>query len=155
VDDLEYSLCNKCGADPVLVEQAKRNQVRFSDAKREIDGLLSSADIRKARRYLGLTQHAASSVFGGGLNAFSKYERGEVIQSKAMDKLIRVSCRSSVFGGGLNAFSKYERGEVIQSKAMDKLIRVSCRYSDAWTYVNSIEDDQHFRALSLKSLDLN
>ena len=30
VDDLEYSLCNKCGADPVLVEQAKRNQVRFS-----------------------------------------------------------------------------------------------------------------------------
>jgi len=121
VDGLEYSLCKKCGADPVLAEQAKRNQVRFSDAKREIDGLLSSADIRKARRYLGLTQHAASSVFGGGLNAFSKYERGEVIQSKAMDKLIRVSCR----------------------------------YSDAWTYVNSIEDDQHFRALSLKSLDLN
>jgi len=95
VDGLEYSLCDKCGADPVLAKQAKRNQVRFSDAKREIDGLLSSADIRKARRYLGLTQHAASSIFGGGLNAFSKYERGEVIQSKAMDKLIRVSCRYS------------------------------------------------------------
>ena len=121
VDDLEYSLCNKCGADPVLVEQAKRNQVRFSDTKREIDGLLSSADIRKARRYLGLTQHAASNVFGGGLNAFSKYERGEVIQSKAMDKLIRVSCR----------------------------------YSDAWTYVNSIEDNQNLKVLSLKSRDLN
>jgi len=121
VDDLEYSLCNKCGADPVLAEQAKRNQVRFSDAKRKIDGLLSSADIRKARRYLGLTQHAASSVFGGGLNAFSKYERGEVIQSKAMDKLIRLSCR----------------------------------YPDAWTYVNSIEDDQNLKALSLKSRDLN
>jgi HTH-type transcriptional regulator/antitoxin MqsA len=29
-------------------------------------------------------------VFGGGRNAFSKYERGEVSQSVAMDKLIRV-----------------------------------------------------------------
>ena len=120
VDDLEYSLCNKCGADPVLVEQAKRNQVRFSDAKRKIDGLLSSSDIRKARRYLGLTQHAASSVFGGGLNAFSKYERGEVIQSEAMDKLIRVTCR----------------------------------YSEAWNYLNSIEDGQNSKALSLRSRDL-
>jgi len=62
---------------------------------------------------------------------------------------------SSIFGGGLNAFSKYERGEVIQSKAMDKLIRVSCRYSDAWTYVNSTEDNQNLKALSLKSRDLN
>ena len=95
VPDLEYSQCNNCGADPVLAKQAKRNQVRYSDAKRAIDGLLSSSDIRKARRYLGLTQHAASSVFGGGLNAFSKYERGEVIQSEAMDKLIRISCRYS------------------------------------------------------------
>ena len=93
VPDLEYSQCNNCGADPVLADQAKRNQVRFSDARRKIDGLLSSSDIRKARRYLGLTQHAAANVFGGGLNAFSKYERGEVIQSKAMDKLIRLSCR--------------------------------------------------------------
>ncbi len=76
VSDLEYSQCNRCSADPVLAEQAKRNQVRFSDTKREIDGLLSSSEIRKARRYLGLTQHAASGVFGGGLNAFSKYERG-------------------------------------------------------------------------------
>jgi len=95
VSDLEYSQCSNCGADPVLAEQAKRNQVRFADAKRAIGGLLSCADIRKARRYLGLTQHAASSVFGGGLNAFSKYERGEVIQSEAMDKLIRVTCRYS------------------------------------------------------------
>jgi HTH-type transcriptional regulator/antitoxin MqsA len=117
VPGLEYSQCDNCGADPVLAEQTKRNQVRFSDAKRAIDGLLSSSDIRKARHYLGLTQHAAASMFGGGLNAFSKYERGEVIQSEAMDKLIRVTCR----------------------------------YSEAWNYLNSIEDD---KALSLKSRDL-
>jgi HTH-type transcriptional regulator/antitoxin MqsA len=117
VPGLEYSQCDSCGADPVLAEQAKHNQVRFSDAKRKSDGLLSSSDIRKARSYLGLTQHAASSVFGGGLNAFSKYERGEVIQSEAMDKLIRVTCR----------------------------------YSEAWNYLNSIDDGQNGKALSLES----
>ena len=38
-----------------------------------------------------LTQEEAAKVFGGGVNAFSKYERGEVTQSAAMDKLIRVA----------------------------------------------------------------
>ena len=61
---------------------------------------------------------------------------------------------TSVFGGGLNAFSKYERGEIIQSEAMDKLIRVTCRYSEAWNYLNSINDGQNGRTLSLKSRDL-
>ncbi len=110
VPDLEFSQCSNCDADPVLADQAKRNQVRFSDAKRKIDGLLSAADIRNARRYLGLTQHAASSVFGGGLNAFSKYERGEVIQSKAMDKLIRLSCRYPDAWNYLNSIEDARNG---------------------------------------------
>jgi HTH-type transcriptional regulator/antitoxin MqsA len=122
VPDLEYSLCNKCGADPVLAEQAKHNQVRFSDAKRKIDGLLSSSDIRKARRYLGLTQHAASGVFGGGLNAFSKYERGEVIQSEAMDKLIRVTCRYSEAWNYLNSVESGRNDKALSLKSRD-LIR--------------------------------
>ena len=112
VPDLEYCLCGNCGADPVLTKQAKRNQVRFSDAKRAVNGLLSSADIRKARRYLGLTQHAASSMFGGGLNAFSKYERGEVIQSEAMDKLIRVSCR---YPEAWNYLNSIENGQGVKT----------------------------------------
>ena len=121
VPNLEYSLCHKCGADPVLAEQAKRNQVRFSDAKRKIDGLLSSSDIRKARRYLGLTQHAASNVFGGGLNAFSKYERGEVIQSEAMDKLIRVTCRYSEAWKYLNSIESGQNDEALSLKSRDSM----------------------------------
>ena len=121
VPDLEYSQCNSCGADPVLAEQAKHNQVRFSDAKRKTDGLLSSSDIRKARRYLGLTQHAASSVFGGGLNAFSKYERGEVIQSESMDKLIRVTCRYSEVWNYLSSIGDGQNGEALSLKKRDLL----------------------------------
>lgn len=93
VPNLEYSECTLCSADPVLAAQARRNQVRIADARRAAEYLLSASEIRAARKRLGLTQHAASKVFGGGRNAFSKYERGEVIQSEAMDRLIRVACR--------------------------------------------------------------
>ena len=118
VPDLEYSQCNNCGSDPVLADQGKRNQIRFSDARRKIDGLLSSSDIRKARRYLGLTQHAAANVFGGGLNAFSKYERGEVIQSKAMDKLIRLSCRYPVAWKFLNSIESRSQPQSLVTKEL-------------------------------------
>jgi HTH-type transcriptional regulator/antitoxin MqsA len=119
VTGLEYSRCDSCGADPVLAKQAKRNQLRYSDTKRATDGLLSSADIRTARRYLGLTQHAASSVFGGGLNAFSKYERGEVIQSEAMDKLIRLTCRYPDAWDYLNSIDGSRINEALSLKSRD------------------------------------
>jgi len=119
VPELEFSRCDSCGADPVQAKQAKRNQVRYSDAKRTTDGLLSSADIRTARRYLGLTQHAASSVFGGGLNAFSKYERGEVIQSEAMDKLIRLTCRYPEAWNYLSSVDDRLMNEALSLKSRD------------------------------------
>ena len=89
--DFEYSLCPVCGEEVVLEAQARRNEVRFSDAKRHHDDLLSSIEIIAWRNRWGLTQQQASALCGGGINAFSKYERGEVIQSRAMDLLIRGS----------------------------------------------------------------
>jgi len=91
VDGIEHSVCNSCGAEPVLPEQIRRNDLRIADAKRSADGLLRSDQIRELRTLLGLTQAEAAQVFGGGANAFSKYERGEVIQSAPMDRLMRVT----------------------------------------------------------------
>ena len=90
VEGLEYCECDSCGADPVLKDQLRRNHKRVVDAKRAADGLLTGAEIRKLRERLGLTQKAASELFGGGANAFSKYERGDVVQSVPMDRLLRI-----------------------------------------------------------------
>lgn len=90
VADLECHVCDVCGADPVLEDQARRNQRRYADARRRSDGLLTGDEIRHIRDSLGLTQHEAARIFGGGANAFSKYERGDVVQSVAMDRLIRM-----------------------------------------------------------------
>ncbi len=90
VKGLECCLCDSCGCDPVLTDQIIRNELKIADAKRKRIGLLTSTEIKDIRKKLKLTQKRAAEIFGGGPNAFSKYERGYAIQSEAMDKLIRV-----------------------------------------------------------------
>lgn len=90
VEGLECYLCSVCQADPVFPDQARRNHCRINDARRAADGLLSGAEILGIRKALGLTQAEAGELIGGGPMAFSKYERGEVIQSAVMDRFLRV-----------------------------------------------------------------
>lgn len=89
--DVEFSVCRVCGEEVIFPEQIKRNDCVLRDAWRKIDGLLTAKDIAMLRNKLGLTQLEAAKIFGGGTNAFSKYERSEVIQSVAMDKLMRIA----------------------------------------------------------------
>lgn len=88
--DTEYSVCHVCGFDVVLPEQMRRNEARIRDEHRRIDGLLTGEEIKAIRKQLGLSQIQAAELIGGGTNAFSKYERGEVTQSVAMNKLLLV-----------------------------------------------------------------
>lgn len=89
VTDLEHYECAVCGSDPAFPGQIKRNELKIADAKRRSLRLLTSGEIRDFREELGLSQAEAAELFGGGANAFSKYERGEVIQSVPMDRLLR------------------------------------------------------------------
>lgn len=59
--------------------------------KKEVDGLLTGAEVHALREKLGLSQAEAAQVFGGGPVAFSKYENDDVAQSEAMDKLLRLA----------------------------------------------------------------
>ena len=87
---IAYSICNSCDREFVSTPQISQNELALRAVKKTFDGLLSSEEIVRAREELSLTQEQAARVFGGGRNAFSKYERGEVSQSVAMDKLIRI-----------------------------------------------------------------
>ena len=90
IPNIEYSVCRECGYDVVLPRQQRQSDALVRDARREIDGLLTGQEIKTIREDLGLTQTAAAHLLGGGPNAFSKYERGEVTQSLAMDRLLRL-----------------------------------------------------------------
>ena len=88
LSDSEYSVCRECGFDVVLPHQKRQNEARIRDEHRRIDGLLTGRQIKAIRRRLRLTQAEAARLMGGGDNAFSKYERGEVTQSVAMNQLL-------------------------------------------------------------------
>lgn len=90
VDNLESSVCDSCGAEPILTAQILSNQKLVADAKRIALGLLTGEQIKLIRDCLNLSQKQAALIVGGGVHAFSKYERGEVIQSEPMDKLLRL-----------------------------------------------------------------
>ncbi|MBT9161423.1 MAG: Antitoxin MqsA [Dehalococcoidia bacterium] len=90
VDGLEVMRCDACGEELIEADQARRNYRKMVDIGRTVDGLLTGDAIVHLRKRLGLTQQEAAELFGGGPNAFSKYERGDVVQSIAMDRLLRL-----------------------------------------------------------------
>lgn len=96
LDGLQCLVCDNCEAEIFRPEQIRQNDRIISEAKRRADGLLLAGEIRSIRKSFALTQHQAAEIFGGGANAFSKYERGEVIQSVAMDRLLRLVARYPV-----------------------------------------------------------
>src|SRR5664279_5927675 len=97
IGDLVSWLCDMCGERTMEPQQIRANNAKVAQAKRDhadaqrSDDLLATEDVRQVRALLGLTQAEASQVFRGGANAFSKYERGEVIQSEPMDLLLRLA----------------------------------------------------------------
>lgn len=53
-------------------------------------GLLSPAEIRALRENLGMTQSELAKVTGIGEATISRWERGRLLQNKAMDRLMRL-----------------------------------------------------------------
>jgi HTH-type transcriptional regulator/antitoxin MqsA len=51
--------------------------------------------IAKVRKKLDLDQRQAAEIFGGGVNAFSRYENGKTKPSLALVKLLKVLERHS------------------------------------------------------------
>lgn len=82
--------CDKCGEGVIGGEDRKATQKILQSLRARIDGLLPPDEIKKAREKLHLTQHKAGEIFGGGVNAFSRYERGETPVPKPLSQLLRL-----------------------------------------------------------------
>lgn len=82
--------CNSCKEGILNSNDLKFNKKVLHDWQATTDGFLQSDEVRRIRKKLGLTQHQAAEIFGGGPNAFSRYESGEVLQMKSTDNLLRL-----------------------------------------------------------------
>lgn len=88
--DYQIFECPACGEAVVEKNSVRRAEKLLKDFGRQVDGLLTAVDIKRVRRKLHLTQEQMATVLGGGLKSFARYENGQVVQSKAMDNLLRI-----------------------------------------------------------------
>lgn len=98
VEGLQEHSCKSCGHEWKTqgdfehdLDILKYAFVTERDKKRATEGLLTAKEIEEIRTLYNINQREAAVLFGGGYNAFNKYESGEVLQSFAMDRLLRMT----------------------------------------------------------------
>jgi len=82
--------CDSCGEGILDNSDMEATESLLHDFRCKVDGFLRTSEVRRIRKKLGLTQREAGRLFGGGHNAFSRYERGLARQPKGTDHLLRI-----------------------------------------------------------------
>ncbi len=80
--------CAESILDMVESDRVMREMRAFS--KQINAAIVDSAYIAKVRKKLDLDQRQTAEIFGGGVNAFSRYENGKTKPPLALVKLLRV-----------------------------------------------------------------
>lgn len=82
--------CDACKEGVIGGEDRKATQKELQTFRAKIDRLVSPDEVKHIREALHLTQHKASDIFGGGINAFSRYERGETPVPRPLSQLLQL-----------------------------------------------------------------
>jgi len=93
----EHYVCPICGIEAGSIDQASSTQKAISDAYRKEIGLLAGAEIRECRKKLGITQDALARRMNVGIASVKRWEGG-LVQSKAMDKALRMALQGQSVG---------------------------------------------------------
>lgn len=87
-------LCEECRKELLENTDKEPTKKEVNDLYATLKGLLTSHQIRQIRQRLALTQQAASRLCGGGPNAFSLYEKGELTPPRSTSNLLRLLVRN-------------------------------------------------------------
>jgi HTH-type transcriptional regulator / antitoxin MqsA len=83
--------CPTCNEVILNREQGDRYSELVGRFQKQINAVYVDPDyIAHVRKKLDLDQRQAAEIFGGGVNAFSRYENGKTKPSLALVKLLRV-----------------------------------------------------------------
>lgn len=83
--------CPACSEVVLDAAEADRYGTAVRDFNRQVNAAtVDPAFIAGVRRKLALDQREAAEIFGGGVNAFSRYENGKTRPPLALVKLLRV-----------------------------------------------------------------
>lgn len=83
--------CENCEEGILSGDDIAKTESEFDEFKSKVDGLLSPVEIRRIRKdVLKITQEEAGLIFGGGKNAFGRYERGDTKPMAAVSNLLKM-----------------------------------------------------------------
>ena len=83
--------CPACGESITDMAETDRVMHAMHAFRAQINAAhIDPADIARVRKKLALDQRQAAEIFGGGVNAFSRYENGKTRPPLALIKLFRL-----------------------------------------------------------------
>jgi HTH-type transcriptional regulator / antitoxin MqsA len=91
IPSITGDFCPKCGESVLDAEQSTRVSSLMLDFNKQVNAAAVDPDfIANVRRKLQLDQREAAEIFGGGVNAFSRYETGRTKPPVSLVKLLKV-----------------------------------------------------------------
>jgi HTH-type transcriptional regulator / antitoxin MqsA len=83
--------CPACGEAVLDAKESRRINNLMREFNQQVNAaIVDPAFIMTVRKKLDLDQRQAAQIFGGGVNAFSRYENGKTKPPLALVKLLRV-----------------------------------------------------------------
>ena len=83
--------CASCGESILDAVESARTSSMMLDFNKQVNASIVDPEfIVSVRKKLALDQREAAEIFGGGVNAFSRYENGKTKPPLALIKLLRV-----------------------------------------------------------------
>jgi putative zinc finger/helix-turn-helix YgiT family protein len=90
VSGLTHLKCPKCDEVVLRLDETRKLREGALDVYRRRYGLLSSDEIRSIRERLNLTQDDLATLLRLGKSTISRWESGRIIQTAALDILLRI-----------------------------------------------------------------
>lgn len=83
--------CPACGEAVLELGESIRTSAAMLDFNKQVNAsIVDPGFIASVRKKLELDQREAAEIFGGGVNAFSRYENGKTKPPLALVKLLKV-----------------------------------------------------------------
>lgn len=83
--------CPACGEAVLDAAESTRVSAAMQEFNKQVNAsIVDPAFIASVRKKLALDQREAAEIFGGGVNAFSRYENGKTKPPLALVKLLKI-----------------------------------------------------------------
>jgi len=85
------AFCPACGESILDAAESARTSALMLEFNKQVNAAIVDPEfISSVRKKLALDQREAAEIFGGGVNAFSRYENGKTKPPLALVKLLKV-----------------------------------------------------------------